>query len=199
MNALFLYLLCLVSGYLIGSILFANFFTKIATNQNIRELGNGNPGAYNVFRNVSKFWGAMTGLCDASKALVPMLIAHYLFHIDDNVALGCLGLGAVVGHGFPLYYHFKGGRAAATLLGMFLYFISIEFLIALAIDCIIVFGFIRKDYGVWGPIILIALSGLLCLFFPHELGVKIIIWIGALITLFFNRDKILQKSKSVES
>lgn len=199
MNALFLYLLCLVSGYLIGSILFANFFTKIATNQNIRELGNGNPGAYNVFRNVSKFWGTMTGLCDASKALVPMLIAHYLFHIDDNVALGCLGLGAVVGHGFPLYYHFKGGRAAATLLGMFLYFISTEFLIALAIDCIIVFGFIRKDYGVWGPIILIALSGLLCLFFPHELGVKIIVWIGALITLFFNRDKILQKSKSVES
>jgi glycerol-3-phosphate acyltransferase PlsY len=199
MNTYFLYLICLIIGYLIGSILFANFFTRIATNQNIRELGNGNPGAYNVFRNVNKFWGVMTGLCDASKALVPILIAHFVFHVEDNVALGCIGLGAVIGHGFPLYYHFKGGRAASTLLGIYLYFIAPEFLIALAIDCIIVFGFIRKSYGIWGPIILIAVSGLLCLFFPHELGVKIIVWIGALITLFFNRDKIVQKSKPVES
>jgi glycerol-3-phosphate acyltransferase PlsY len=199
MNQYYLYFICLLIGYLIVSILFANLFTKFATNQNIRALGNGNPGAYNVFRHVSKFWGILTGLFDASKALIPMLIARYIFHIDDNVALGCIGIGAEIGHARPLYYHLKGGRAAATLLGMYLYFIAPEFLIALVIDGIVVFGFIRKGYGIWGPIILIAVSGLLCLFFPHELGVKIIVWVGAFITIFFNRDKLVEKSKPVES
>jgi hypothetical protein len=48
-----------------------------------------------------------------------------------------------------------------------------------------------------GPSLLIALSGILCLFFPHELGVKILVWIGALITLFFNRDKLTEKKEKV--
>ncbi len=80
---------------------------------------------------------------------------------------------------------------------MYAYFIGIELLIALAVDAIVVFGFIKKEYGIWGPSLLIALSGLLCLFFPHELGVKILVWIGALITLFFNRDKLMEKKGKV--
>ncbi|NLJ21420.1 MAG: glycerol-3-phosphate acyltransferase [Bacteroidales bacterium] len=197
MNQYVLYLVCLVAGYLIGSVLFAELITKLVSNQNIRELGNGNPGAYNVFRNVGKFWGVLTGLLDAVKALVPMWIAYQFFHITDTTALGCIGIGAVIGHGYPLYYHFKGGRAASTLLGMYAYFIGIELLIALAVDVIVLFGFIKKEYGIWGPSILIALSGILCLFFPHELGVKILVWIGALITLFFNRDKLTEKKEKV--
>ncbi len=197
MNQYVLYLVCLVAGYLIGSVLFAQLITKLVFNQNIRELGNGNPGAYNVFRNVSKFWGVLTGLLDTVKALVPMWIAHQFLNISDTATLGCIGIGAVIGHGLPLYYHFKGGRAASTLLGMYAYFIGIELLIALAVDAIVVFGFIKKEYGIWGPSLLIALSGLLCLFFPHELGVKILVWIGALITLFFNRDKLMEKKGKV--
>ncbi|MBP8966984.1 MAG: glycerol-3-phosphate acyltransferase [Paludibacteraceae bacterium] len=197
MNQYVLYLVCLVAGYLIGSVLFAQLITKLVFNQNIRELGNGNPGAYNVFRNVSKFWGVLTGLLDTVKALVPMWIAHQFLNISDTATLGCIGIGAVIGHGLPLYYHFKGGRAASTLLGMYAYFIGIELLIALAVDAIVVFGFIKKEYGIWGPSLLIALSGLLCLFFPHEMGVKILVWIGALITLFFNRDKLMEKKGKV--
>lgn len=197
MNLFLAYLLYLISGYLIGSILFACLITKLATNQNIRDLGNGNPGAYNVFRNVNKLSGILTGLLDVSKSFVPMLIANRFFQTTDTIALGSIGIGSVIGHGYPLYYRFKGGRAASsTLLGMYLFFIPIELLIALIIDALIVLRFIKKQYGMWGPSILIALSGILCLFSPHETSIKVIVWIGALITLYFNRDKLSAKNEN---
>lgn len=109
MNSILLYLFCLIVGYLIGSILFADLITRYVKNVNIRELGNGNPGAYNVFRNVSKFWGVVSGLLDAMKALGPMLIASHYFRLPD-IALACLAIGAILGHGLPIYYRFKGGE-----------------------------------------------------------------------------------------
>lgn len=57
MNTYLFYSFCLLIGYLIGSILFARLITKLVTGRNITELGNRNPGAYNVFRNVGKKWG----------------------------------------------------------------------------------------------------------------------------------------------
>lgn len=198
MNLFLTYLPYLISGYLIGSILFACLITELATNQNIRDLGNGNPGAYNVFRNVNKFLGILTGLLDVSKSFVPMWIASRFLQITDATALGCIGIGSIIGHGYPLYYRFRGGRAASTLLGIYLFFIPIELLIALIIDAIIVLGIIKKQYGIWGPSILIALSGILCLFFPHETSIKVIVWIGALVTLYFNRDKLFGKKENAQ-
>lgn len=195
-NPILLYGICFVAGYLIGSILFAHLITQLVKNVNIRELGNGNPGAYNVFRNVSKFWGVVAGLLDAMKALGPMLIASHFFHLSD-IALGCLAMGAVLGHGFPVYYHFKGGRAASVLMGMYIFFIPFEFLIAFAVTAIVVLGFIRKEYGVWGPTGIIALCLVLCLFFPHPTEIKIFVWIGGLIVLLFNMDKVKEKAQSI--
>jgi glycerol-3-phosphate acyltransferase PlsY len=196
MNEILFSLLCLVIGYLIGSILFAHVITRWVKNVNIRELGNGNPGAYNVFRNVSKFWGVVAGLLDAIKALGPMLIASHYFQLPD-IALACLAIGAILGHGLPIYYRFKGGRAASVLMGMYIFFIPMEFLIALAITVIVVLGFIRKEYGVWGPTGIIALCLVLCLFFPHPTEVKIFVWIGGLIVLLFNMDKVKEKAQSI--
>ncbi len=198
MNTLLLYVLCLFTGYLIGSILFADLITKIVANKNIRELGNGNPGAYNVFRNVDKFWGVVAGLLDAVKALFPMIIASHFFHLSDT-ALGFIGVGAVLGHGYPIFYHFDGGRAASTLMGMYLVFIPYEFIISFIIACIIVLTFIRKEYGIWGPTTIIALSAFLCLFFSHPVEVKVFIWIAGFITLFFNRDTLVMKIKEFYS
>jgi glycerol-3-phosphate acyltransferase PlsY len=158
MNSILLYLFCLIVGYLIGSILFAHLITRLVKNVNIRELGNGNPGAYNVFRNVSKFWGVVSGLLDAMKALGPMLIASHYFQLPD-IALACLAIGAILGHGLPIYYRFKGGRAASVLMGMYIFFIPYEFFVALAFTAIVVLGFIRKEYGIWGPTGVISMYG----------------------------------------
>lgn len=191
-------LICLISGYLIGSILFAHIITGIVKNKNIRELGNSNPGAYNVFRNVGKFWGVLAGLLDASKALLPIMIASRFFHLS-NIELGCIGVGAILGHGYPLYYHFKGGRAASTLMGMYLFFITYEFIISFIITILILFTLIKKEYGIWGPTGIIAISSISCLFFPHPLEIKIFVWIAGLITLFFNRDALAIGVKTVVS
>ena len=197
MNTYLFYSFCLLIGYLIGSILFARLITKLVTGQNITELGNHNPGAYNVFRNVGKGWGILVGILDAGKALFPMLIARYAFHLQDDIALGCLGIGALLGHGYPLYYHFEGGRAASILMGMLIFFVPYEFLFSFLIGGAIVLLFIKKEYGIWGPTLIIAFSAISCLFFPHTIEVKIIIWIGALITLFFNRDAVQERTKKL--
>jgi glycerol-3-phosphate acyltransferase PlsY len=196
MNSILLYLFCLIVGYLIGSILFADLITRYVKNVNIRELGNGNPGAYNVFRNVSKFWGVVSGLLDAMKALGPMLIASHYFQLPD-IALACLAIGAILGHGLPIYYRFKGGRAASVLMGMYIFFIPYEFFVALAITAIVVLGFIRKEYGIWGPTGIIALCMVLCLLYPHPHEVRVFVWIGGLIVLLFNLDKVKEKTKSI--
>ena len=196
MNSILLYLFCLIVGYLIGSILFAHLITRLVKNVNIRELGNGNPGAYNVFRNVSKFWGVVSGLLDAMKALGPMLIASHYFQLPD-IALACLAIGAILGHGLPIYYRFKGGRAASVLMGMYIFFIPYEFFVALAITAIVVLGFIRKEYGIWGPTGVIALCMVLCLLYPHPHEVRVFVWIGGLIVLLFNLDKVKEKTKSI--
>lgn len=197
MNTYLFYSFCLLIGYLIGSILFARLITRLATGQNILELGNHNPGAYNVFRNVGKGWGILVGILDAGKALFPMLIARYAFHLQDDIALGCLGIGALLGHGYPLYYHFEGGRAASILMGMLIFFVPYEFLFSFLISGAIVLLFIKKEYGIWGPTLIIAFSAISCLFFPHTVEVKIIIWIGTLITLFFNRDAVQERTKKL--
>ena len=196
MNSILLYLFCLIVGYLIGSILFADLITRYVKNVNIRELGNGNPGAYNVFRNVSKFWGVVSGLLDAMKALGPMLIASHYFQLPD-IALACLAIGAILGHGLPIYYRFKGGQAASVLMGMYIFFIPYEFFIALAITAIVVLGFIRKEYGIWGPTGVIALCMVLCLLYPHPHEVRVFVWIGGLIVLLFNLDKVKEKTQSI--
>jgi glycerol-3-phosphate acyltransferase PlsY len=106
------------------------------------------------------------------------------------VAIGCLGLGAGLGHAFPVYYRFKGGRAASVMMGMYLFFIPYELVASLIIVAVILLGFIKKEYGVWGPSGILALSWISCLFLPHPTAVKIVVTLGALFLIFLNWDAI---------
>lgn len=68
------------------------------------------------------FWGVLTGILDVAKSFIPMWIASRFLQITDVTALGCIGIGSIIGHGYPLYYRFKGGRAASTTqMYLFLY------------------------------------------------------------------------------
>ena len=186
MNTYLTYLICLLSGYLIGSILFACVITKLVKKEDIRDLGNNNPGAYNTFKNTGKFWGILTGLLDSLKALIPMLLANYFFNLS-TISLGLIGIGAIIGHGYPLFFNFKGGRAAASLMGIYLFFIPKELLIAFIIIPLIVFSLIKKDFGFWIPFGIIAFSAITCLFFHHTMDVKIMVWASGIVGLYFNR------------
>jgi acyl phosphate:glycerol-3-phosphate acyltransferase len=106
----------LVLGYLLGSIPFGLLLTRAAGLGDIRAIGSGNIGATNVLRTGRKGLAAATLLLDAAKALVAVLLAGY-FGADAALVAGA---GAVLGHMFPVWLGFKGGKGGATVLGTFL-------------------------------------------------------------------------------
>ena len=103
-----------VAGYLCGSIPFGLLLTRAAGLGDVRKIGSGNIGATNVLRTGNKGLAAATLLLDALKGLLPALIAARY-----GAGLGALaGFGAFVGHLFPVWLGFKGGKGVATYLGV---------------------------------------------------------------------------------
>jgi acyl phosphate:glycerol-3-phosphate acyltransferase len=105
-------------GYLLGSIPFGLLLTKVAGLGDIRGIGSGNIGATNVLRTGRKGLAAATLILDAAKGAAAVLIARHL--IDDPDIPLFAGLAAVLGHLFPIWLRFKGGKGIATGLGVLL-------------------------------------------------------------------------------
>jgi len=106
--------LALVAGYLLGSIPFGLLLTRIAGKGDIRDIGSGNIGATNVLRTGSKRLAAATLVLDAVKGAAAVLIARQLWPDAVNFA----AVGALVGHLYPVWLRFHGGKGVATLLGI---------------------------------------------------------------------------------
>jgi len=191
-----IYFVSFIAGYLSGSIMFAYIITKFVTGTDIRNLGNKNPGAANTFKNVGPFWGILAGLLDALKALAPILIGYYFFDLS-SISLGILGFGAVIGHGHPLFFGFKGGRAAGTLIGIYIFFIPFELLAAFVVVPIVVFTIIKTNRSYWAPFGIISLSATLSLILDHPVEVKIIVVSVAVLGLFLNRLYLPQMVKNL--
>lgn len=115
-----LFILMLIIGYLFGSINSAIITCKLMGLPSPRSIGSGNPGATNVLRLGGKKAAAITLLGDALKGLIPVLIAHAL-HLSAT-EIGYIALLAVIGHIFPVFFGFKGGKGVATLIGVILGF-----------------------------------------------------------------------------
>ncbi len=101
-------------GYLLGSIPFGLLLTRAAGGPDIRDIGSGNIGATNVLRTGRKGLAAATLLCDVLKATLAVLVAA---RYGANAALAA-GLGAFLGHLFPVWLKFKGGKGVATYIGL---------------------------------------------------------------------------------
>lgn len=111
----------LLIGYLLGSIPFGLILTRIAGLGDIRNIGSGNIGATNVLRTGNKPLAAATLLLDALKATAGAIIAQKLFGGDVNNLPGLLGgFAAFIGHLFPVWLRFKGGKGVATYIGTLL-------------------------------------------------------------------------------
>lgn len=104
-------------GYLIGSIPFGLLLTRAAGMGDVRAIGSGNIGATNVLRTGSKKIAFATLLADVAKGTVPVMLA--LRFGDVNYAMAA-GFGAFIGHNFPVWLKFKGGKGVATYLGVLL-------------------------------------------------------------------------------
>jgi glycerol-3-phosphate acyltransferase PlsY len=108
-------LLFALLGYLFGSIPFGLLLTRIAGLGDIRRIGSGNIGATNVLRTGNKGLAAATLLLDGAKGAAAVLIARWFSGHD---AVLWAGIGAVLGHAFPVWLGFKGGKAVATSYGV---------------------------------------------------------------------------------
>ena len=107
---------CAVLAYLCGSIPFGLIFSRLAGHGDIRAIGSGNIGATNVLRTGSKTLAAATLICDMLKGFFPVLIA-WRFGADAATAAA---VGAIIGHIFPVWLGFKGGKGVATAGGVLL-------------------------------------------------------------------------------
>ena len=107
----------LAAGYLLGSVPFGLALTRLAGRGDLRRIGSGNIGATNVLRTGSKGLALATLLLDGGKGAAALLIAHSLYGPDIAVAAGA---GAFLGHLFPVWLKFRGGKGVATALGVLL-------------------------------------------------------------------------------
>ena len=107
--------LAFVFGYLLGSIPFGLLITKAAGGPDVRSIGSGNLGATKVLRTGNKALAAATLLCDIFKGTVAVLIVMYFYGYEAALIAG---LGAFIGHVFPVWLKFKGGKGVATYIGL---------------------------------------------------------------------------------
>jgi acyl phosphate:glycerol-3-phosphate acyltransferase len=111
------YLVAFIFGYLCGSIPFGVILTRLSGAPDVRSIGSGNIGATNVLRTGRKALAAATLLGDMLKGTVAVLVAGYFLGRDAAL---CAALGAFLGHLFPVWLGFKGGKGVATYIGLLL-------------------------------------------------------------------------------
>ncbi len=130
--------LSVILAYILGSISFAIILSKLFLKKDVREMGSGNAGTTNVMRTGGFKLGALTFLGDVLKGFVACLIGKLVFanKIDDEWAIyGAFicGLACMLGHVFPVFFQFKGGKGIATSVGIFVVCCWPAILIGLAV------------------------------------------------------------------
>ena len=117
-------LICLILGYFIGAIIQTGFWIGKFNHIDIRDYGSGNAGTTNTMRTLGKKAGFITYFMDAFKSCITALIIHFIYGSNADISEMLLilygGFGVVLGHNFPFYLGFKGGKGVATSLGILL-------------------------------------------------------------------------------
>ncbi len=134
------YIVTALISYLFGSIPFGYLFTKILLKKDIRSVGSGNIGATNVLRTGNKSLGYLTLILDIAKAVVPVI--YIKFNYPDLVYISALC--AFLGHLFPIWLKFKGGKGVAAFVGIL---ISINIYYALVFGTIWILTFLISKYS----------------------------------------------------
>ena len=118
------YIIVAIIAYLIGSVNFSILISKKMAGFDVREKGSGNAGTTNMLRSVGKKAAAITLICDILKGVVSIVIAiivgNIVKNLDRELLLQIAGIAVVLGHTFPIFFGFKGGKGVATSLGVLL-------------------------------------------------------------------------------
>ncbi len=128
--------LCVALGYVLGSLSFATILVRLATGKDIRTEGSGNAGATNVLRSHGKGLALVVAGLDIGKGAVAVWLVRLV--TADPAYASAAGVAAVLGHVFPLFYGFRGGKGVATAVGAFLALAPLATLICVAVFVAIV-------------------------------------------------------------
>jgi len=130
----------IVLSYLLGSIPFGYLIVNATTGSDVRQTGSGGTGATNVSRSAGKGAGILTLFLDALKGTAAVLLAEFLLRSNDHAAwwIGACGVIAMLGHIFPVWLRFRGGKGVATGVGVFLILAPLAVLIAGVLFVVIV-------------------------------------------------------------
>jgi acyl phosphate:glycerol-3-phosphate acyltransferase len=183
-------LYALALGYLFGSIPFGLLLTRLAGKGDVRKIGSGNIGATNVLRTGSKLLAALTLILDCLKATAAILLAQHLLGPETGPAAGA---GALIGHLYPAWLKFRGGKGAATLLGILIPLLPIA-AVVYAVIWILVLLTIRIS-SVAG--MSAALSAPITAFILHSSLVPMLLGLAVLV-LWRHRENILRLKNGTE-
>ncbi len=120
-------ILIVIITYLFGSVPTAYLLYKIRKGDDIRKYGSGNVGGTNVIRTLGTGWGLFIIIVDMLKGFLPILIVYFIYP-DDFILLAAVVVAVVLGHVFPIYIGFKGGKAIATTFGAIIGISSLPFI-----------------------------------------------------------------------
>ena len=178
-----------IISYLMGSIPFGLILTKTFLNKDIREIGSGNIGATNVLRSGNKIVGYTTLIFDILKAVIPVIFVKTYY--TDFLYLA--SLCAFLGHVFPVWLKFKGGKGVATYVGI-LFVINIYFGIIFALCWFIIFG-ITKFSSLSSLIASISIPVYLIITSNFD---EIFFFIIMFVLIFFTHRKNIKRLKNKE-
>jgi glycerol-3-phosphate acyltransferase PlsY len=155
------YLFAVIIGYLLGSFSSAYSFGKVTRKIDIRHFGSGNAGATNVIRVLGKRAAAIVFILDISKGVAAVLLGRWL---GGQTGAMLAGSGAVIGHNWPLFLNFRGGKGIATTIGILAMLFPAELLLVFIIAALIV---AYSHYVSLGSIILAILLPMTFIVFGH--------------------------------
>ena len=207
MTEYFILFLIFINCYLIGSIPFGLILTKLFDNNDLRNIGSGNIGATNVLRTGNKTLALLTLILDLSKSFIPLFIFFKLYPhpiindffnliiVDKIFLILVFGYFFVLGHCFPIWLKFKGGKGIATSLGVIL---SIDFFIGLCLLTIWILVFLIFKISSLSALIS-STSFPILIFFKYE---KVnLLYLSIILTIFVfftHRENIIRLLKKEE-
>ncbi len=186
------YIYVIVFSYILGSIPFGLILTKAYMKKDIRDIGSGNIGATNVLRTGNKKLALATLILDMGKSVVAVLLGRLI--LGENMA-ALAGIAAVLGHIFPIWLKFKGGKGVASGLAMFLALnFKIGFIMALIWLCVA----LAFQYSSLAAIIMFVITPILAIMFEDR-SEFVPILILCLVILYKHRDNFYRLLKGKES
>lgn len=197
---IYLYLaLAILVGYFVGNINFARIFSMLFGKKDITTVGSKNPGTMNMLRTRGIGEALLTLIFEAVKSGGPALASLFLFdHFFPgygNLAYFLVAFATVVGHSFPVFYKFKGGKGVACTFGMFLFHPNLWWvsLIAFAV-CFVLFLFIHFPFIVSHIFILSMVIYATCILaiwqIPFWIAIVVILWVDFALIVFLHRGNI---------